>query len=50
MEVPFTVSLRAAARGLGVPPWSLVHPDRPPTEAEVGRWYALERICQSMGI
>jgi len=26
---------------MGVPPWTLEHPDRPPTEAEVSRWVTL---------
>jgi len=29
---------------MGVPPWVLDHPDRPPTPAEVSRWFDLARI------
>lgn len=49
-EVPFSHDMIRWARQMGVPPWSLEHPDRPPTEGEVSRWVTLIDLYERLGV
>lgn len=44
------MSVRNVARSWGVPPWQVEHPDRPPDEAEVSRWFHREQVLRGLGI
>jgi len=35
---------------MGVPPWAIEHPDRPPTEAETAAWFFREQWCMRLDI
>ena len=35
---------------MGVPPWTLEHPERPPTEAEVSGWVTLIDLYQRLRV
>jgi hypothetical protein len=48
IDVPLSHTIISVASSWGIPPWELVHPGRPATEAEVARWFHLARIYRQL--